>query len=154
MRPPGDLLTRTQQKISKKILMSASLKIQFHPCYARGGVARFFVRHERLGGCLTSRPKSKGLAALAVVLLALIAGPASAQITSIDTSNVERFFGTQSDFIQQSEGPTNPPPWGVNSPGPYPNSGIPTVPPLYGTFPNPVLPGTSNISFAAPAGHQ
>src|SRR5262249_50061563 len=73
------------------------------------------------------------------------------QIQSISSSNVEGYFGSQSDVVQQAEGPTIPP-WGVNGPGFYPITGVPNVPPLYPSFPNPLLSMPSNIPFA-PGGH-
>ena len=82
------------------------------------------------------------------------AGTASGQLTGIINSDVEGFFGSQSDVYQQSEGPINPT-WPA-SPFPplYALSGPPNVPPLYGGFPNPSFPLTQNIGFAAPAGHS
>ena len=84
-------------------------------------------------------------ALLAVVLaLAVTAQTAHAQITSIVSSDVQGYFGSLSDAFQQAEGPTIPP-WAASGPGFYPVTGPANVPPLYPTFPNPVLPVTSNI---------
>lgn len=89
-----------------------------------------------------------------VFLLAVLAlgGSAHAQITGVVNSDVQGYFATNSDTFQLAEGPTIPP-WAVNGPGFYPTSGIPTVPALYPTFPNPALPLTTNISYTAPFAH-
>ena len=81
----------------------------------------------------------------------LVPRAAMAQITGVVSSNVEGYFGTNSDGFQLAEGPTIPP-WAVNGPGPYPTSGLPNILALSG-FPNPVLPLTSNISYTAPITH-
>jgi hypothetical protein len=97
--------------------------------------------------------RSVGLFAVAFVLT-VFARPSWGQLTGIINSDVEGFFGSQSDLFQQSEGPINPT-WPA-SPFPplYALSGPPNVPALFGGFPNPAFPLTQNIGFAAPAGHS
>lgn len=73
-------------------------------------------------------------------------------ITGVVSSNVEGYFGTNSDGFQLAEGPTIPP-WAASGPGFYPVSGLPNVPALYPGFPNPSLPLVSNISYTAPFAH-
>ena len=89
-----------------------------------------------------------------VVALAITASarPSWGQIMGIASSDVEGFFGTQSDAYQASEGPLTPP-WAASGPGPYSITGPVNVPPLYASFPNPVFPVVQNISYTAPAGH-
>ena len=70
---------------------------------------------------------------------------AKAQITGVVSSDVEAYFGSQSDTFQLTEGPTFPF-WPSNSNGPYPVTG-PTVPALYAGYPNPSLSFTPNITY-------
>ncbi len=98
----------------------------------------------------------RGVTILAAALvLTLFARSSWGQITAVLNSDVEGYFGAQSDtaFQQYSEGPTIPP-WGVNGLGFYPVTGLPQVPALYAGFQNPSYPLTQNIGFAAPAGHS
>jgi hypothetical protein len=88
----------------------------------------------------------------AALALATCARTSRAQILSTYNSDVEGFFGSQSDAFQQSELPISPT-WPASGPGFYPVTGVPNVPPLYATFPNPVFPVTTNIPFDAPLGH-
>ena len=88
----------------------------------------------------------------AVLALSALARTSQGQITGILSSDVEGFFGTQSDAYQASEAPITPT-WAASGVGPYPITGPATVPSLYGGFPNPVFPVVQNISYAAPAGH-
>ena len=67
------------------------------------------------------------------------------QITSVVSSEVEGFFGSQSDAFQLSEPPINPT-WTANATGPY-GVGGPTVPAIYPGFPNPSLTYTSTIAY-------
>ena len=87
-------------------------------------------------------------------MLTVCARPSWGQLTGIINSDVEGFFGSQSDAFQQSEGPISPT-WPA-SPFPplYALSGPPNVPALFAGFPNPAFPLTQNIGFAAPAGHS
>ncbi len=91
----------------------------------------------------------------AFAALMLMARTSSGQITNIGNSDVEGFFGAQSDAptAQQSEGPIAPS-WPASGNPFYPITGGSGVPALYGTFPNPVYPITQNIGFAAPGGHS
>ncbi len=83
-------------------------------------------------------------------LVLALSTTAQAQITGNVSSDVEGLFGAQSDFFQQAE--TTIPPWPASGLGFYPTTGPVNVPPLYPTFPNPVLPVNANIPFV-PAGH-
>ncbi len=95
----------------------------------------------------------RSMAILAAALAATVLAPSSqGQITGILSSDVEGFFGTQSDAYQASEAPITPT-WAASGVGPYPITGPANVPSLYGGFPNPVFPVVQNISYAAPAGH-
>ncbi len=92
---------------------------------------------------------------VAFVTLSTLARSSHGQILGVLNSDVEGYFGAQSDTLgqQYSEGPALPP-WGVNGPGFYPVTGLPQVPALYAGFPNPSYPLTQNIGFGAPAGHS
>ncbi len=89
---------------------------------------------------------------VAALALSALARTSQGQITGILSSDVEGFFGTQSDAHQASEAPLTPP-WAASGVGPYPITGPANVPSLYAGFPNPVFPVVQNISYAAPAGH-
>ena len=91
----------------------------------------------------------------ALIAVAIFARTSAGQITSVGNSDVEGFFGAQSDAptAQQSEGPITPN-WPASGNPFYPITGGSGVPPLYGGFPNPVYPITQNIGFAAPGGHS
>jgi hypothetical protein len=85
------------------------------------------------------------LVGIVLLLSAVITSTAVAQITGVVNSDVEAFFGSQSDAFQASEPPIGPP-WPANAAGPYPITG-PAVPPLYAGFPNPNLSFTPNIPY-------
>lgn len=80
-----------------------------------------------------------------LLLLVLSASVATAQITGVVSSDVEAFFGSQSDTFQLAEPPLSPT-WGPNVNGPYGFTG-PTVPPLYAGFPSPSLSYAANIPY-------
>ena len=88
-------------------------------------------------------------------LVALIAGARTSQgqITNVISSDVEGFFGSSSDAYQQSEGPITPPWAAVGFSLPHGPTALPSIPPLYAGYPNPVSPITANIPFPSPAGH-
>ena len=92
-------------------------------------------------------------AAGAVAVLAVGTQRSQGQITGVISSNVEGFFGSTSDSYQQSESPISPPWTAVGFSLPYGPAGLPNIPPLYASYPSPVLPVTQNIPFTAPAGH-
>ncbi|MGA2440086.1 MAG: PEP-CTERM sorting domain-containing protein [Tepidisphaeraceae bacterium] len=94
-------------------------------------------------------------AALLVGVIAMLwAGSrASAQITGIINSDVEGFFGANTDVYQLSEGPNNAPWTPVGNPLPHGPTGLPNLPLLYPGYPNANPPVTPNIPFPAPAGH-
>ncbi len=95
----------------------------------------------------------RGVAILAAAIVLTVFPRGSwGQINSIISSDVEGFFGTQSDAYQASEGPITPT-WATSGPGPYPITGPAGVPALYAGFPNPVDPVVQNISYATPFGH-
>jgi hypothetical protein len=82
-----------------------------------------------------------------------------AQITGILSSDVEGFFGAQSDAVQKAEGPTILPPWPAL---PSPQSNFPYGPNplpligvrLYPTYPNYMtVPVAGNIPFDSVSGH-
>ena len=81
------------------------------------------------------------------------------QITNVISSDVEGFFGANSDAAQLSEGPLTPP-WPAVGPLVLPHgpTGLPNLPALFAGFPTPNPPTnppiTPNIPFPAPAGHS
>lgn len=74
-----------------------------------------------------------------------LASPSIAQITGVVNSDVEAFFGSQSDAFQSSEPPIGPT-WASNVAGPYGVAG-PNVPALYPGYPSPNLALTPNIPY-------
>ena len=94
---------------------------------------------------MTSNPR-RALSLIGTLLVLFCFAPlAAAQITGVVSSDVEGFFGSQSDTFQQSEPPIGPT-WPVNVNGPYSVTG-PTVPALYPGYPSPSLTYTSNITY-------
>ena len=93
--------------------------------------------------------------ALLVGIIAMLwaSSRANAQVTGILSSDVEGFFGANSDAYQLSEGPNNAPWTAVGNPLPHGPTGLPNIPALYAGFPNANPPVTPNIPFPAPAGH-
>ena len=85
------------------------------------------------------------LAFVIVLVCAVLATTSNAQITGVVSSDVEAFFGTQSDAFQLSEPPISPT-WAANAAGPYPVTG-PNVPALYPGYPSPNLALTPNIPY-------
>jgi hypothetical protein len=85
---------------------------------------------------------------VAALALSAVARTSQGQIAGILSSDVEGFFGTQSDGHQASEAPLTPP-WAASGAGPYPLTGPANVPPLYGGFPNAVFPVVQNIPYSA-----
>ena len=94
----------------------------------------------------SSRLLSLAVVAVGIGLLAL-AETSRAQISGIISSDVEAFFGTQSDAYQADETPLAPS-WPSSGFGPYGITGPSSVPPLYAGFPNPAVPVISNIPYS------
>lgn len=101
-----------------------------------------------------------GISTLGVIFAALLPARTSlGQVTGVLNSDVEGFFGANSDAAQQSEAPITPPWTAVGSLTlPHGPTGLPNIPALYTGFPtpNPPInpPITPNIPFQAPAGHS
>ncbi|HTV47974.1 MAG TPA: PEP-CTERM sorting domain-containing protein [Phycisphaerae bacterium] len=88
----------------------------------------------------------------AIAALFVCAQTSQGAITGILDSDVEGFFGTTNDIIQQSEGPITPRWAAVGFAPPYGPAGLP-LPPLYAGYPGTNPPIPLNIPFPAPAGH-
>lgn len=91
----------------------------------------------------------RGVAAsLAVVALLLSARLSHAQVTSVINSDVESFFGSQSDAVQKSEPPISPTWTPVGFVIPHGPTPLPNVPDLYSGYPtSPENTVTPNIPF-------
>jgi len=94
-----------------------------------------------------------------VVALFVCGRTSQGQITNVISSDVEGFFGANSDAAQLSEAPATPP-WAAVGPLALPHgpTGLPNLPVLYAGFPTPNPPTnppiTPTIPFPAPAGHS
>jgi hypothetical protein len=81
-----------------------------------------------------------------------ISGAAHAAILTLMDSNVDAYFGSQSDAVQISDPPVLAP-WPPVGPGPYLGTALPGVPGPPGSTAGPPYPGGINVPFS-PAPHK
>jgi hypothetical protein len=88
----------------------------------------------------------------ATLALAIINCTAHAAILTLMDSNVDAYFGSQSDAYQASD-PAVLAPWPAVGPGPYLGTALPGVPAPPGSTPGPPYPGGINVPYS-PAAHN